>query len=100
MLRRQHSLSSRYLTGTQPNYDDLVLRIRRLVQHRGYDRARLGSPLLKRLAPSRSVYGQPFPEADLRRRIAGAGLDGNAVSYLMMSIASELDLARLRLSEV
>ena len=99
MLRRQHSLASRYLTGTEPSYDDLVLRIRRLVQHRGYDRATIGSPLLKRLAPSRAAYGQPFPEADLRRRLEGAALDGNAVSYLMMSIESELDLARLRLSE-
>lgn len=99
MLRRSHQLSSRY-QGAEPSHDDLVLRIRRLVQHRAYDRAKIGSPLLKRLTPNRAPYGQAFPEADLRRRLKEASLDGNAVSYLMMSAEAELDFAHQRLTEV
>ena len=99
MFRRQHQISSRY-GGTDPNHDDLVLRIRRLVQHKAYDRTQIGSALLKRFAPHRIHFGQSFPEADLRRRLEEASLDAKALSYLTMSAEAELELARQRLLEL
>ena len=100
MMRRHHHLSEHARRADRPSsdLDDLVLRIRRLIQHRGFDRSQIGSPLLKRLTPERGPAAGAVAEADLRQRLETARLDANAVSYLAQNADAELDLARLRLT--
>lgn len=96
MSLRRHQLARGYREG-DPMVDDVVRYIRRLVLHRGFDRTKIGSPLLKRITPSRGQFGQ-FAEGEARRRVQAASLDRNALSYLLRSLETELDEARLRLT--
>ncbi len=81
------------------NIDRLIVGIRRLVAHRGYDREALVSPMLKRLLPPNRPSGDPAAEtATLRGRLKAACPDAKAVAYLTVSVESELDFARLRLT--
>lgn len=97
MIRRHQSPLRSYAT-PEDDLDALVRGIRRLVLHRGFDRTEIESPLLKRLTPRRGLFGETFPEADLRRRLKEAQLDANMLSYLLQTAESELDFARLRIS--
>lgn len=77
----------------------LIVCIRRLAAHRGYDRDAMMSPMLKRLMPTKRPAGEPAAEtAALRTRLDAAGLDAKAVAYLTESVETELDFARLRLT--
>lgn len=85
--------------GVDQDFDALIVRIRRLAAHRGYDRDALMSPMLKRLMPTKRPSKDPAMEtAELRRHLQSAGLDANALDYLLRSIETELDFARLRLT--
>lgn len=87
-----------YNDAEQP-VDRLIVRLRRLAAHRGYEREALISPMLKRLMPAKRPAGDAVAEtAALRGRIQAAELDGKAVAYLIESVEIELDFARLRLT--
>lgn len=79
--------------------DALILRIRRLAAHRGYDREALMSPMLKRLMPLKRPTSDALADmTELRARLNSAGLDRKALAYLTQSVETELDFARLRLT--
>ncbi|WP_407531076.1 hypothetical protein [Methylobacterium oryzisoli] len=74
--------------------DSLVLHLRRLVQHRGYDRSLIVSEVLRRLlAPG--FGGAPSPD-DLRARLAATSPDPKVRDYLTRNVALELDAAHAR----
>ena len=99
MLWRDRLPPARGYTSSDRALDALVVRMHRLALHRGYDRRELGSPLLQRLMPLRRPAGSPAADiADLHRSLKQASLDGNAVAYLIETVETELDLARLRLT--
>jgi hypothetical protein len=96
--RPNRSPNAGYRTVDQ-DLDALILRIRRLTAHRGYNREALLSPMLKRIIPVGKLSGDPTADtATLYQRLSSAALDQNAVAYLMQSVEIELDFARLRLS--
>ncbi|GLS44429.1 hypothetical protein [Methylobacterium brachythecii] len=99
MQPRPHRSPNAGYHAVDQDFDPLILRIRRLVAHRGYDREALLSPMLKRLIPAAKLSGDALADAEqLRKRLTGAALDQKAVAYLTESVEIELDFARLRLS--
>ncbi|GJE54669.1 MULTISPECIES: hypothetical protein [Methylobacterium] len=98
LLRPRRSPAAGYRAADQ-DFDALIGRIRRLAAHRGYDRDALMSPMLRRLMPAKRPSKDPAAEtAELRKRLKEAGLDANALDYLLRSVETELDFARLRLT--
>jgi hypothetical protein len=85
--------------GADQDFDQLILRMRRLLAHRGYDRSALLSPMLKRILPVGRLSGDALADAaELRRRLQEAQLDAKTVAYVTESVETELDFARLRLT--
>lgn len=93
MLRPRHQTSEKYRV-PDSDLDLLVRGIRRLVLHRGFVRCEIESPLLKRFTPARGE----FDESGVRMRLASATLDPTMLAYLKLSLDTELDSARLRLT--
>ncbi|GEP11370.1 hypothetical protein [Methylobacterium gnaphalii] len=99
MLPRPHRSPKDSYQAGDLDFDSLILRIRRLAAHRGYDRDALLSPMLKRLIPAGRLSGDALADtAELRKRLRGAALDQKSLAYLTESVEIELDFARLRLS--
>ncbi|MEA1834734.1 hypothetical protein U8607_21810 [Methylobacterium durans] len=95
MLRRYSSTTRNESTGRLDGAEDLILGIRRLVRHSGYERDKIVSALLKQFLPS--AGGAAWAgEAALRRDIAAARLDGRTIAYLIASAGGELQLAHER----
>ena len=76
MLPRPHRSPRDSHHAVDQDFDSLILRIRRLAAHRGYDRDALLSPMLKRLIPLGKLSGDPLTDtAELRKRLTGAAPD-------------------------
>lgn len=95
MLRRY---SSTNLNASRPGpggTDDLIVGIRRLVRHRGYERDKIVSALLKQFLPK--IGGAAWAgEAALRRDLVAACLDEKAIAYLVACAGGELQMAHER----
>lgn len=74
--------------------ESLVAHLRRLVQHRAYDRSLIVSEVLRRLLAS-GIGGPPSPD-DLRARLAAACSDPKLRDYITRNVALELDAAHAR----
>jgi hypothetical protein len=77
--------------------DELVLRIRQLIRHRGYDRTKITSEYLKRYLPGendRTWQGETI----LRKHHASAQIDNGTLTYLVQNVHIELQMAHERLT--
>ncbi|GJD97313.1 hypothetical protein [Methylobacterium iners] len=75
--------------------DELVLHIRQLIRHRGYDRTKITSEYLKRYLPrenDRDWQGETI----LRRDHATGQIDSGTMAYLVANVRVELQMAHER----
>lgn len=93
---RSRASARQYLP--ESRLEDLASSLRRLANHRGLVRGEIASPMLLRLLPPPRRAEQPNYEADLRRRLADANLDGPRIAYLMADAEREIAVAHTRLS--
>jgi hypothetical protein len=77
--------------------DELILRTRQLIRHRGYDRTKITSGYLKRYLPSESA-GTWQGEHLLRQHHANGQIDRGTLAYLVENVRIELQMAHERLS--
>lgn len=84
--------------GQTTDLDRLVVHLRQLAGHRGFDRDRVSSPLLRRFLPGSLAGRRDFTEGVARKRLVEARLDPNAVTYLIRSARDELAAAHAALA--
>ncbi|WP_336488974.1 hypothetical protein [Methylobacterium nigriterrae] len=77
--------------------EDLVLRIRQLIRHRGYDRDKIVSAMLKRYLPSSGGPGWTG-ETALRQSLTKAQLDQKSIDHLVANVSGEIQMAHERLA--
>ncbi|ACL59429.1 hypothetical protein [Methylobacterium nodulans] len=95
MTRRRFNAASEFQTEQQ--LDSLARALRRLTQHRGYDRSVIVSAVLKRvLAPSGSFPQVPPSVEELRARLDAVCVDRKMLDYLLHNLAAEMDVAHRR----
>ncbi|MDR7040529.1 hypothetical protein J2X36_005312 [Methylobacterium sp. BE186] len=95
MLRRFSSTTHKGSAARHDETEDLILGIRRLVRHSGYERDKIVSALLKQYLPN--IGGTAWAgEASLRRDLKAARLDARTIAYLTASAGGELQMAHER----
>lgn len=85
------------LEGQTAGIEELILRIRQLVRHRGYDRAKITSECLKRYLPSENDRNWQG-ESVLRMHQATAQIDRGTLAYLVENVQIEPQMAHERLT--
>ena len=93
--KRDGSQSS--LEAQNVGIDALVLQIKQLVWHRGYDRAQITSACLKRYLPSAREHNWQG-ESLLRHHHATAQIHPRTFAYLIENVRIELQMAHERLT--
>ena len=77
--------------------DELILRMRQLIRHRGYDRDKIVSAILRRYLPN--AGGSAWNgEAVLRQNLTQAKLDQRSIDHLVANVMGELHMAHERLA--
>ncbi|KAB1073746.1 hypothetical protein [Methylobacterium planeticum] len=77
--------------------DELVGRIRQLVRHRGYERDKIVSAMLRRYLPNMGGAGWNG-EASLRQVLTQAKLDQKSIDHLSANVVGEIHMAHERLA--
>lgn len=83
--------------GSDVGIDELVIRIKQLIRHRGYDRTKINSSCLKRYLTSERSRDWAG-EGVLRQHYATAQIDRRTFAYLVENVNIELQMAHERLT--